>query len=131
MSMLRKVNGGQMAMEFVMMLAIAAIIGILFIASLSNILSDKGEERRIRALNDIGYMIQDEVILATQVEDGYRRVFTIPQKASYFKYTITNTPTGVILSSGRTIITYPVPVVDGSFVKGDNTLTKNGKVTVS
>jgi hypothetical protein len=122
---------GQLAIEFVIMMGIAVIIGVLFLASANELFGRVSEEQRIESLNDVGYTIQDEVILALTVEDGYMRSFTIPQTADRFAYTINSTATGVTLTSGPVTITYPIPPVTGQFHKGINTIEKSGTVTVT
>ena len=123
---------GQLAMEFVIMMAVAFIIGGLFLAVLLIMFRDVSEEQRVAALNDVGFMIQDELILATLVEDGYQREFTIPTKADRFPYTISNTASGVTLKSSGVTITYPIPNITGGVTQGDRIVTKqDGKVTIT
>lgn len=122
---------GQFAMEFIMMLAMAILIGMTFLVAAAGVLTDRSEEQRIAALNDVGYALQDEVILATTVSDGYRRTVVVPEQADRFTYTLSAGQTWVTLSSGSTTITYQLPPVTGAFQKGENTIAKDGTVTVS
>jgi hypothetical protein len=114
-------------LEFALATAFAVIIGVVYLASASSLLGEKSEEQRLTALNDIGYTIQDEVILASTVDDGYERTLTLPPWADRFGYDITTEPGGraVTLTSGKVIITYDLPQVDGSFQKGKNIIRKN------
>lgn len=121
---------GQIALEFIIMVTAATIAGMLILSASSAIFTHRSEEQRIAALNDIGYMIQDEAILATTVTGGYRREIAIPEKADRFTYTISSENTSVTLRSAGTVITYPIPAVDGAFRKGTNIITQNGSVAV-
>ena len=122
---------GQMAIEFIMMMAAAIIVGSLFLYSAYGLLADRTEEERITALNDLGYAIQDELILAQTVSDGYERTFTVPTLAGRFTYALTSLPGAVTLQSGRTTITYPTPAFTGVIAKGANTIAKDGAITVT
>ena len=97
----------------------------------NNIFAEKSEEQRILALNDVGYMIQDEIILATLVEDGYTRTILVPERADRFSYEVSSTPVSVVLTSGKVTMTYLIPNITGSVSKGHNTITKTGTVTVN
>ena len=120
-----------MTMEFIVMVAFAVIIGLIFLALAGNVFSDVTETQRRDILYDMGYMLQDEIILATQVEDGYTRTILIPNKLDRFPYTISNTPTGITLTSSRVTATFSIPEISGMLAKGPNTITKDGTVTIS
>jgi hypothetical protein len=121
---------GQFIIEFTILLALAVLAGIIYLVSATSLLGDVSEQQRVTALNDVGYMVQDEVLLAETVDDGYLRTFTIPQTADRFAYQLTSDETSITLASGSTIITYPLPLVSGTFQKGKNTIAKNGAITV-
>lgn len=121
----------QFALEFIIMVAIALMIGITFLAGSSIVLKDTSELQRLEALNGIGYLLQDEVILATTVEDGYRRKIVLPQRAGRFQYAINTSATSVSLRSGSVDIAYPLPEITGSFKKGTNIIAKDGAVVIS
>lgn len=114
-----------------MMIAFAIMIGGVFLASAGRLLLDKSEEQRTAAMNDVGYLIQDEIILASTVSDGYQRTFVLPQRADRFEYSITSFSTAVTITSGKTKITYPIPEISGSIQKGPNTIVKQGTISVS
>lgn len=124
-------NKGQTAFEFTMMIAVALTIAVAFLAAATSLMFDTSEQERRAALNGIGYAIQDEIILATTVNDGYLRNFTIPQRAGRFQYTVQSTTKAVMLTSGKTTITYPTPEYSGTFSKGWNEIHKDGSVTIS
>jgi hypothetical protein len=121
---------GQTTIEFVVMVSFAMVIGVVFLASAWGLFIDTSERERLAAVNDIGYAIQDEMILAATVTEGYARAIVIPEKAGRFTYALSNTPDSVTISSGRTTITYPIPNVTGTFVKGRNIVTNDGKLRV-
>lgn len=122
---------GQIIIEFVIIIAIAMLIGVVYLAVSSSILSSKTEEQRIIALNDVGYTVQDELMLAGTVQDGYQRAFTIPQKAGRFSYALSNDDTTLTLVSGSDTLTYPLPKINGTLVQGKNVVFKNGSIVVN
>jgi hypothetical protein len=110
----------QIVLEFLLIISLAVIIGVMYIAVGTHIFVDVNEQQRVAALNDVGYLIQDEVVLAASVEDGYTRTFVLPQKADRFTYTITNSNTSVTLASADVTLSYPLPMLSGNLVMGAN-----------
>lgn len=122
---------GQIVLEFLLIAGIAMLVGALYLAAGANLLSGESEEQRISALNNIGYMVQDELILAGIVEDGYQRSFIIPMKADRFAYTLSNDETMLTLRSGGAVINYPLPRMSGTLQQGENIVRKDGNITVN
>lgn len=122
---------GQVVIEFMILICIAVLLGVVYLGIGNELLHDTSEQQRVEALNALGYTIQDEIILATTVEDGYRRTLTLPDKADRFVYNITNDETTVTLSSGEVTIVYDIPRIDGTFVQGGNLISKNGGIMVN
>ena len=122
---------GQLALEFIIMTAFAVIIGMAFLTLTYDTLSDSVERERILAMNEMGYMLQDELILAASVRDGYTRNITIPDRLGRFAYQMNSFEGGLTLTSGPVKITYPVPVVAGTFVMGPNVITKDGGIEIT
>jgi len=113
-------------MEFLFMLGFAIVLGMVYLAVANDLLVQKNDEQRVIALNDLGYMVQDEIITATTVDDGYIRTFIMPQAAGRFLYAVKNqTDTSITLNSGAATITYDLPFHAGSFTKGNNTIRKD------
>ncbi len=122
---------GQIVIEFLSFVAIAIIVAMLYLGVSGHLLRDTSEQQRLAALNDIGFRVQDEVILATSVADGYSRRFTIPDSADRFPYEITNDVDTVTLTSAGVAISYLIPDVSGTFQKGMNTIVKDGTIEVN
>jgi hypothetical protein len=122
---------GQVMLEFILIATVAIIIGTIYLTLGTSLFIDTTEQQRIDALNDIGYAVQDEVILASQVADGYERVFMIPERADRFTYVLSNDAYTLTLVSGATRVNYDLPNITGSFQKGTNVIRKDGFVRVS
>jgi hypothetical protein len=121
---------GQFILEFLILVALAVIIGIVYLAVSSELLISTGEDQRAVALDDLGFRIQDEIITATKVEDGYQRNITLPDMAGRFQYSLANDATTITLASGSMQRVYETPIVSGTFQKGANLIQKNGIITV-
>ena len=121
----------QFVLEFIILVTMAIFICIAYLATSTDLLRDTSEQQRTDALNDIGYRVQDEMILAATVDDGYVRNITIQQQADRFVYTLGSDPSGISLTSGATTLFYPLPQYTGAFQKGANIIVKNGTITVS
>ncbi len=126
-----RMREGQSAIEFVVMMALALCVGAVFLFAALESLTRSAQRERTAALNDVGYAIQDEVVLAASVQDGYSRTLTVPLLAGRFAYSIASDADAVTLSSGDVTITYPIPHVAGSFAKGANVLRKRGTIAVT
>ena len=118
-------------MEFMILLAMAILLGSMYLAVTGQLFFATSEEQRVTALNDIGYMVQDELMLAATLDDGYARNFTIPLKADRFTYNLTNDATSLTLTSGVATVTYPLPQIAGNLAQGRNAISKNGVLTVT
>jgi len=122
---------GQTSIEFVMMMAIVIFIGTVFLGIANTSFQRTALEERIAAISDVGFTIQDELILATTVADGYTRTMIVPQAAGRFTYDLTNTPTLMYIESEKLSLTFGLPNITGTITKGENEITKEGQVTVS
>jgi hypothetical protein len=124
---------GQVAMEFLAMIGIA-IIFTLVLASIFFILSnDYSEKRNVNELRDLGYSLQNEVILASQVEPGYIREIIIPTMVGDADFAISQTQNDLVINYKGADMLFPIPPVSGSFSKGKNTIKKDdaGSIIIS
>ncbi len=84
-------------------------------------------------MDDLGKALQQEFLLAAQLEDGYTRKINLPITANGQDYEVvlwlsnnTDIKYGYLLLTFESVeILYLVPPVNGTIIKGDNTLTKN------
>ncbi|MFH1072696.1 MAG: hypothetical protein V1743_04675 [Nanoarchaeota archaeon] len=125
---------GQISFEFIMMLGMGMIMMILFVAVLNTILKDKNEEVQEELFLDLGKSIQQEVLVANAVEEGYARTFFIPPaefNMSYERhpYTVNNTNDTVIITNNENTYEFTIPLIEGNFHIGENLIQKiNGKI---
>ncbi|MBN2458664.1 hypothetical protein JXB28_00105 [Candidatus Woesearchaeota archaeon] len=79
----------QIATEFMLMVGLAMVVVFVFLAVSYSLIIDYSEEKNMNKLMDFGYSIQNELILASEVEPGYQRIITLPEKIGSTSYSIT------------------------------------------
>lgn len=128
---------GQVAIEFVMLSIMGFLILFGAIISLGAINSEKKVERTYIETEDLGRSIQEEIILAADLETGYERKFTLPGSLSGVEvnYTIGNTSINtsyIKIDSDDLTKIYEIPLVHGTIVTGTNTIKKeNGTIRLN
>jgi hypothetical protein len=122
---------GQVAMEFLILISIAFCIFIIYTVITRDKVVNLSMEEEYIHLQDFTDSVRSEILVASQVEDGYYREFTLPQKiADKYEYTIyVNTTTDNIISNTtnhQQVIN--IPHVNGTIQKGTNVITKEGGI---
>lgn len=116
----------QFAIEFSLMIGMAMIALLVLVGVLYYMTVDYSEDRNIRRLSDMGYSLQNELILASQVEDGYERIVVLPEKVESADYTISKTHNDLVITYRSTELLFAVPQdITGCFQKGNNTIRKS------
>ena len=113
-----------------MLMAFGMLLMITLIIIGANYSKDTIEAYRQQALLDLGYTLQDELILATTVHEGYEHDIYLPTTIGRFHYVIDMTTTNIKLSSGVQSYNFRIPNTTGAFIKGSNTLRYDGTLTV-
>ena len=120
-------------MEFMMMIGLAMIVIIIFIGVIYYLTYNYSEEKNIKRLQDYGYSLQSELILASQVEPGYERVITIPDRINNIDYTISQTPNDLVLTYREADLLFSIPpgITGSPLSKGSNIIRKIDEDIVS
>ena len=109
-----------------MMVSLAMIVLIVMIGVIYHMITIYSEEKNINQINDLGYSLQSEIILAAEVEPGYLRVMFIPDTVGGFNFTLSQTTSvnqarsDIILKYRSSDFLFPIPKVLGTFGKGNN-----------
>ncbi|MBS3096084.1 hypothetical protein J4480_01445 [Candidatus Woesearchaeota archaeon] len=118
----------QITAEFYILLGIAFLIAIAFeIASLDQ-LNDFRKQKEEESVRDLALKLQKEVLVAANVEDGYVRVFQIPDKLDNIDYFLTVQNYTVNVKSKNAFSIMPIPKAIGNMTKGANVINKTGGV---
>jgi hypothetical protein len=119
-------KNSQVAMEFVMFILLAFMIMVVFSVVTRGRMIDLREEEEYVALKDVVHAVQSEISIATGVEDGYLREFSIPESLGGVDYTIQISGGYIIAESKNHEYILSVPNVEGNITKGVNQVTKEG-----
>ena len=120
----------QIATEFVLMVGLALVVVLALLAVLSVLVSDYSEEKNLKKLEDLGYSIQAELILASEVEPGYERSFEIPDRVGGIDYSLSQTANDMVIAYKGNEFIFPIPEVSGTLAKGPNTVRKTNANTI-
>ncbi len=119
----------QFAIEFSLMIGMAMIALLVLAGVLYLMTVDYSEERNIMRLTDLGYSLQNELILASQVEDGYERIITLPDRVESADYLIDKTHNDLVITYRGSELLFAVPQnITGHFQKGTNTVRKESNI---
>lgn len=102
------------------MVGLGFIILLVFLIAIGDDIKYTGAKNEIISIRDIAYSIQNEISLAGQVEEGYRREFEIPEKINGVEYRIENTAKQIIVESDNYDFVVTIPRVKGNLKKGTN-----------
>jgi len=111
------------------------ILGIIFslivFTGFVVVMNDAREDQVYAELKDFGFKMQRELILASEVHEGYSRNIYLPEFIGKIEYTITNSNRVLIITSGDIDFPFPIPNTNGIMIKGNNTIRNiNGVVVI-
>ena len=110
------------------MVGLAFLIAIAFeIASLDH-LNDFRAQKEGEAVKDLALKLQKELLIATSVEDGYVRIFNLPEKLDSINYTLMMQNYTLVVESKKGFYLVSLPRAVGNFTKGTNKINKTGGV---
>ncbi|MBU0757653.1 MAG: hypothetical protein KKF44_06290 [Nanoarchaeota archaeon] len=122
----------QVSMEFIIMIGLALAVMITFIGIISELIGRNVDEKKKLIIEDFGLSIQNEFIMASEANLGYRREFVIPVKIEGIIFDITNDEKSLKLNYSRGINYFRIPDTIGFVVKGNNLIqNENGTVCIN
>jgi hypothetical protein len=136
-------NKAQIAIEFLLVLAIALAVTMILLVSFLSISKDTTAVKSYYDLEDLGQALQQEFFLATELEDGYTRKINLPltlgdRSSSEYHVSILYSNnsnlnrTYLILSYDTQETYYAIPYVSGIIIRGNNVLVKsNGTLKIN
>lgn len=125
---------GQIALEFSLMVMLAFLFFTVILVIGTNFLLHAQEQRCFAALQDEANALQQELLLASSVHDGYRRTLDVPSTLAGRSYVIDMSGTVLTLSvSDGFAYSRDIPATTGVFTPGkENIIEKRGgSITVS
>ncbi len=128
---------GQIAIEFLLYIGIAFFMVIVLLASILAVSEDNVKIRTYADMDDLGKSLQQELLLASQLEDGYTRRINLPITMNGKGYNVTvgqSNPQNsyILLAYEGSELFYLTPPVEGNLTLGNNVLRKrNGTLYVN
>lgn len=120
----------QSSIEFMILVAFILFGFLAFFAFIYGSISDNVIKRNNQELLDIADIVKEEIDLAYESSDGYRRVFKIPSKIDNLDYDINITDDFVYIrtNNGKYSASIPIKEINNSgssgLIKGGNIIEK-------
>ncbi|MFC1648091.1 hypothetical protein ACFL1B_01395 [Nanoarchaeota archaeon] len=115
-----------------MMVGLAILFIIIFLGISYSLFNDNIRIRNEDKIRDIGYSIQNEIILASEVHDGYKREITLPEHLGGLDYSLVTANNYFVVSYKDGDIVFQVPEIQGALSKGAVTIRKvNGNIQIT
>ncbi len=118
----------QISSEFFIFVGLAFLIAIAFALASLNQLQDFRIEKENEAVKDIALKLQKEMLIAASVEDGYVRVFELPNNLNGINYSLATMNSTITVQSKNSLYIVSIPNSIGNVSKGVITINKTGGV---
>jgi len=118
----------QVSMEFVFLVGLAFMVMIVFISSTRSEFSSLQSQEERSLVKDVGVMIQHELIMASNVDDGYTRIFSVPYNLDGISYNIQTINNTLIIYTEEYESVLNIPSFVGDIEKGNNTINKTDSI---
>ena len=114
----------QISAEFFIFLGLVFLIAIAFEVVSLDQLNDFKAQKESEAVKDLALKVQKELFIAASVEDGFTRVFEIPDKLENINYSLTMKNSTVTAISKNSIYVVSIPQANGNLSKCTNKISK-------
>jgi hypothetical protein len=115
----------QIAVEFSFMMMLSFVFLVVGLVIVAFYLEATSKDRVQMLLQDEAVALQQELLLAASVQDGYQRTVAVPDTLDGYPYAIANTGNLVTLTlPDGTNYNKEIPIVTGTLVKGPNRVRK-------
>ncbi|MFH0867868.1 MAG: hypothetical protein V1831_01015 [Candidatus Woesearchaeota archaeon] len=115
----------QMFIEFFILIGLAFLAVILFVAASANEISEFKDTKEFLLIKDLALKLQKEVNIANSVEEGYERSFTLPERLeNNVDYYIQIRNNSLTINSSKAVFSVAIVNITGDFNKGQNKIEK-------
>ena len=115
-------------MEFVFLVGLAFTVMVVFISSTRSEFDGLRSEEEMSLLKDVSVMVQHELILASNVEDGYLRTFETPLTLNGVSYNLEITNGILLATTDDYEYVMNIPSLIGDIQVGENIVNRTGGV---
>ena len=122
----------QSAVEFITLASFMLVAILGFLAVTSSTVLEAREEANSKIAEDIANFAYREITTAKSVNDGYKRIFTLPDTVNGVAYSISVIDNRELIINylGHEYIKFLPSNVTGTLVKGSNQIAKNSGIIV-
>ncbi len=113
-----------MALEFVLLFSVSVFIMIVLLVSFYELNKSKTDEKIDAKMQDFAYSVQSEIIIASEMNDGYVRNFYLPSRVENTDYNISVSGTSLIVSYDGVDKYIKIPYTIGVLNKEQNVIYK-------
>jgi hypothetical protein len=119
-------------MEFIFMTGIALVISFILIIIIGERIGINTWEKKEIVLNDYGYYLQNEFIIAAESYPGYRRSFYVYEELENIDFSLNNTKNVLIFNYSKGDLVWLIPETSGHIKKGNNLIQNiNGTICIN
>lgn len=129
-----RMKNAQSSMEFFVLVGLAFLVAILFVAISANEIREFRDTKEFFLIKDLALKLQKEVDIANSAVLGYERTFTLPERLeNNVDYFITIRNNTITINSTKTVFVVPIVNVTGVFDKGSNKVEKrtDGRIYIT
>lgn len=114
----------QISAEFLTFVGIAFLFAIVFVALSASNVKELNSKEEYFLVRDTALRIQSEIDIASQVEDGYERYFTLPTTLNGIEYNVSINNNVLSVWTENAVHAAPVPNITGKLDKSKNKIIK-------
>jgi hypothetical protein len=118
----------QSSFEFLLLVGIVFLFVVIFVGATYTDVATLSKKREFLAVKDIAMVMQNELVLAAQVEDGYKRSFELPEDINGKPYSAVIVANSLTVSTDSATYAVRIPSVVGNLAKGLNNITKESNI---
>lgn len=120
----------QIALEFIIFTMMGIFVVLILIGIGGRLTLQELSTQGSQEAQGLANMLQEELIIAAQVQPGYHRIIEIPATLRRGEYAISNTEDAITIQKEGVTITLKTPPLNGTLVKGRNVIS-NDQETLS
>jgi len=125
----RKTRKAQAGLEFLLVFSILTIFVAAFLLTIFYNMSQGRTKNEQEGVDNMASFIQQEIILASKVEDGYNRTFSLPRQIGGKDYTVHMSNYSLAVNTSLAASFRGIPLLYNSSAKfnipGNNSIIKN------
>lgn len=124
-------KNGQVALEFMMLIGMAVLLMSIILVIVGGFANHKASQQKYDQMYSFGRTLQNELLLAATVHEGYSRTIYLPDRIGRYVYSISNEQDTFTLRSSGVLLNFKIPETTGTLKIGENIITNQGGVHVS